>query len=453
MGMFLSFLGGAAKQLTTDIEKAEENAREDAKLGFSALYKRYEENAKANRELTNKMAEDEQWIKTNYSNATPEQVAALVGNPVALEALKKTDDPYKIDLNNYIKIAQGNESPDVAAKRIQALPALVGKVKESMTDKMGATQRQSPLGGLIKDFGETSYESTMGKLAKSQGMSMADLQATSRVARPTTGAKFDMAAIDKPKDLAEVKKQVELDLYNANQSGDQQAVNKALEKVASITTVETTMNTKNKSEAEIQTQMINDIQKKQAEGDKQGVAIATSLLKQRQQLLKAPKEDGKTDADKISQANLIQTATRTRATTIEQVLPPGQLITSTDAQGNVTMTLRDLTQGDRFRQGDAIASNAIIKEMTKPDGTPRSEMHKNAMMSVGIRFDNEGKAIRPAIPELPVKGAKSGATSRGTLLPSQPAPAAPTAAPTVAPSTPSTSKPILKYNIQTGKWE
>jgi hypothetical protein len=39
MGMVLSFLGGAAKQLTTDIEQAEQNAREDAKLGISVMKK------------------------------------------------------------------------------------------------------------------------------------------------------------------------------------------------------------------------------------------------------------------------------------------------------------------------------------------------------------------------------------------------------------------------------
>lgn len=217
MAMFLSFLGGAARQLTTDIEKAEENAREDAKLGFSALYKRYEENSKANRELTSKMAEDEQWIKTNYESATPEQIAALVGNPVALEALKKTDDPYKIDLNNYIKIAQGNESPAVQAERIQALPSFVGKIKESMSSKMAPTEGKSPIGSLIKDFGDTSFESTTNRLAKSQGLSMADLQATSRMARPTTAAKFDMAATEQFKSVEDIAKAAQLDRFQAEQ--------------------------------------------------------------------------------------------------------------------------------------------------------------------------------------------------------------------------------------------
>ncbi len=217
MSMFLSFLGGGARQLTADIEKSEENAREDAKLGFSALTKRYEENSKANRELTSKMNEDALWVKTTYENATPDQINALVSNPVALEALKKTNDPYKIDLNNYIKIAQGNESPAVAAERIQALPSVVGQVADNMKEKMQPTEGRSPLGGIIKDFGQTSYDTTMERMAKSQGMSLADLQATSRVQRPTTNAKFNMAATEQPKDVEDIMKTSQLERFQAEQ--------------------------------------------------------------------------------------------------------------------------------------------------------------------------------------------------------------------------------------------
>jgi hypothetical protein len=97
------------------------------------------------------------------------------------------------------------------------------------------------------------------------------------------------------------------------------------------------------------------------------------------------------------------------------------------------MTLRDLSQGELFRKGDAIAANAIIKEMTKPDGTPRSEMHKNAMMSAGIRFDDAGKAIKPVVPEIVGKGgtptptpaaAPTATPARGVPAPAAPAPAA-----------------------------
>jgi hypothetical protein len=229
-----------------------------------------------------------------------------------------------------------------------------------------------------------------------------------------------MGLLQEPKRFNELKDQAQVDLLNAEESNDPKAVNSASERLARINTVEEISKVEKKTESQIQSDLVTEIQQKQAAGDKQGAATATTLLRQRQALSKAP-GDGK--KDDITQSNLIQVATRTRATTIEQQLPPGQLITNTDAQGNVTMTLRDLSQGDLFRRGDAIAANAIIKEMTKPDGTPRSEMHKNAMMSAGIRFDDAGKAIKPIVPELPAKGTLPppaavptvGATTRPTV--------------------------------------
>jgi hypothetical protein len=265
-------------------------------------------------------------------------------------------------------------------------------------------------------------ETDMEKYARGMGMTLEQLRSSEKVTRPAGSATFDMGVLQEPKEFKELKDQAQVDLLNAKESNDPKAVNSASEKLARINTIEEIGKVEKKTESQIQSDLVTEIQQKQTAGDKQGAATATTLLRQRQALMKSS-ADGKTDADKISQSNLIQVATRTRATTIEQQLPPGQLITNTDAQGNVTMTLRDLSQGDLFRRGDAIAANAIIKEMTKPDGTPRSEMHKNAMMSAGIRFDDTGKAIRPIVPELPTKGTPTppaaapnvGATTRPTV--------------------------------------
>lgn len=261
-----------------------------------------------------------------------------------------------------------------------------------------------------------------------------------------------MGAFHKKPEFKDVKDKAQMDMLQAQQSGDPTKIAAATENIGRIVAIEEISKTTNKTEAQIQSDLITEIQDKQAKGDKKGAALAQTLLRQRQILAKTPGAEGKTDADKISQANLIQVATRTRATTIEQSLPPGTFITSTDTQGNVTMTLRDLSQGDLFRRGDAIAANAIIKEMTKPDGSPRSEMHKNAMMSAGIRFDESGKAIKPAVPELPVKG--------GTPKP-PPAAATPAAAaapiPRGATTRPATTQPttsaVPKWNPATNSWE
>jgi hypothetical protein len=445
----LSFFGGAAKQFVTSAEQAEEDAKQMAKASFNGLYKRYEENAEANRELTNKMNVEKQYIETMWKNATPEQVNELLANPVALEAIKKTKNPSSVDLNNYIRVIKGNESKALGAERAAILPEIVEKVKASLEP---AEATGSPIGALFRGIGKKRMETDMEKYARGMGMTLEQLRSSEKIARPTGSATFDMGVLQEPKGFKELKDQAQVELLNAKESNDPKAVNVASERLARINTIEEIGKVEKKTESQIQSDLVTEIQQKQAAGDKQGAATATTLLRQRQALMKAPGSEGKTDADKISQSNLIQVATRTRATTIEQQLPPGQLITNTDAQGNVTMTLRDLSQGDLFRRGDAIAANAIIKEMTKPDGTPRSEMHKNAMMSAGIRFDDAGKAIKPVVPEIVGRG--------GTPTPTPAAAPAPIAtprggtAPVAKPAAPPVAaKPALKWNPNTNSWE
>jgi len=446
MSKLLAFLGGAAEGVSSEIEKAEKSAKEEAMLRVKKLSESYEETRKANRELTNELKAEKDWITATYSNATPEQVAYLQSSPAALQALKKMKDPTKISLNDVISIASGNESNAVIADRITAMPEVANKVATAVKN-----QYRSGLGGFIDRIGEGAGETAERRFARAMGSDIETLQNTKKLERPTQAGTFDMAKTIAPDDFNAIKDKAQVELLAAQESDDPKAINAAAEKVARITAIESIGKVEKKTDAQIQSDLVTEIQQKQKAGDKQGAATATALLRQRQALMKAPKDEGKTDADKISQANLIQVATRTRATTIEQQLPPGQLITTTDAQGNVTMSLRDLSQGDLFRRGDAIASNAIIKEMTKPDGTPRSEMHKNAMMSAGIRFDDAGKAVKPVVPELPVKGGKPSAPAAApapTVAPrGGPTPTAKPAAPTVV------AKPALKWNPATNSWE
>jgi hypothetical protein len=430
--MLLSFLGGAAQGITSEIDKAEKSAKEEAMLRVKNMYATYEKVKEDNLSLTNSLKAEADWIKTYYPSATPEQVLFLQGSPAVLQGLKKMDDPTKIDLSTAINIsATGNKANSSIIKDVQAFPDVADKVTSAVKAASTTTAYRSGLGGVFDRIGEGAGNTAANRYARMLGTDVQTMQALKPLQRPTQEGTFDATVLRKPEAFKDIKDQAQVELLNAQESNDPKAINAASEKIARITTNESLGKVEKKTDAQIQSDLVTEIQQKQAANDKQGAATATALLRQRQALMKAP-GDGKTDADKITQANLIQVATRTRATTIEQSLPPGQLITTTDAQGNVTMTLRDLSQGDLFRKGDAIAANAIIKEMTKPDGLPRSEAHKNAMMSAGIRFDESGKAIRPVVPELPAKGGK-------TTPPPPPPP--PAAAPTAAPAARSTTLP------------
>jgi hypothetical protein len=197
---FLSFVGGAAKQFVTSAEQAEEDAKQMAKSSFNGLYKRYEENAEANRELTNKMRAEKQYIETVWQNATPEQVNELLANPVALEAIKKTKNPSSVDLNNYIRVIKGNESKAAGAERAAALPEIIEKVKASLEPAEAAG---SPIGALFRGIGKQRMETDMEKYARGMGMTVEQLRSSEKATRPAGSATFDMGVLQEAPDSVE----------------------------------------------------------------------------------------------------------------------------------------------------------------------------------------------------------------------------------------------------------
>ena len=58
--------------------------------------------------------------------------------------------------------------------------------------------------------------------------------------------------------------------------------------------------------------------------------------------------------------------------------------------------VKDLASSDKAAKGYAAGREVLIKEMTK-DGKPKSEMHKNALLSAGVQFDQDGNAVNPKV--------------------------------------------------------
>ena len=406
---FSSFAAGAAEAVVDTLRKDEEEASKVGVFGVKALKENYDKVMAENRKLESEVSDNIKVLRTFDSNATEAELFAAATNKtymsMAIEAAKANPSTFKV--GDVVKIKENNASNLTAMEMLKTYTELPA-VSESVRRAEGTLDTDTNFFAKIrKGASDRAATRAEEQTAKAMGVSIEQLRAASGFKRPEidTGAEFDLTKFQKSKEFKDIKDNAQVELLKAQESNDPKAINAAAEKVARINTIETMGKVEKKTEAQIQSDLITEIQEKQRAGDKQGAATAQALLRQRQILAKAP-GDGKKDDD-ITQSNLIQVATRTRATAIDKELPPGQLITTTDAQGNVTMTLRDLSQGALFRRGDAIAANAIIKEMTKPDGTPRSEKHKNAMMSAGIMFDDAGKAIRPVVPESPTKGGKT----------------------------------------------
>ena len=453
MGFRLSsFIGGMAKGFSDQIEKQEELNTKQIQDNIKSMYIGYAEQKKEVAKRKDELRGVYDFFKgVKFSDGTldNEQMIGLLSNPALAKTVQKKieENPEYVNQvsKNFVK-ATANAPKDVdPATWIDT----VFSTARATSDQVKSTFADSTEGSLIQRLSSTNKMAEAKKTASSLGVSLEDLLGSRTSASKTieSMAQVDVGSFHKKPEFKDVKDKAQLDVLDAQQSGDVTKISSATENLGRIIAIEEISKTSNKTEAQIQSDLISEIQDKQAKGDKKGATLAQTLLRQRQILAKAPGAEGKTDADKISQANLIQVATRTRATTIEQSLPPGTFITSTDAQGNVTMTLRDLSQGDLFRRGDAIAANAIIKEMSKPDGSPRSEMHKNAMMSAGIRFDDAGKPVKPVVPDLPVKGGTPKPSAAAPAVRGGPTPTAP------RPAAQPTTSAVPKWNPATNSWE
>lgn len=217
MSLLLSFLGGAAEGVSTEIEKAEKSAKEDALLRVKGLAENYKETMKANRELQNSMNAEKDWIKSTYTDATPEQVAFLLGSPASLEALKKMKDPTKVSLNDVIAISTNNESNAVAAQRITALPEVADVVGSKI--KQAMPQYRSGLGGVFDRIGESAGDTAAKQYARATGVDLETLQSTKRLERPTQAGTFNMAAVkaEVPDSMADIVKAAEVKRFQAGQ--------------------------------------------------------------------------------------------------------------------------------------------------------------------------------------------------------------------------------------------
>jgi len=195
---------------------------------------------------------------------------------------------------------------------------------------------------------------------------------------------------------------------------------------------------KDKTEPQIQSELITKITEARNKKDTALQASLTAELRQRQTLAKLPGEG----QEKITQSNLIVIASKAVTAAVGDALPPGSFVITQNQDGSTTLAPKATTSAKLYKDAIETGRKAVIKEMTDPKtGLPLSEMHRNALISIGVGFDQNG---RPT----------STPSTTGTPAPAPAASTTPAAAPAptanLAPPTP--ARPLV-WNRQTGKWE
>ena len=402
MSLFLSFLGGAAEQFTESLKESEKTAKAEAALRTKALYEGYAEVVKNNRKLESDLRADVDFVKSFKPDATEDQISAIVFNRPVMEAVKKhfKDNPEAakdFDITTFTGLTNQNASPFTAAQRIESYLKLPKATKEVDTVADGT--------GFFDRVAGKQRKSAETQMAAALGVSMEEMRGARGFVptAPDLGAKFDMGLLNKPKELKQVKDKVELAMNDAMETGDEAKIDKASKDLARIVAIEEKSKTEKKTEAQIQSDMITQIQ---SETDPNKAKLLTQQLRQRQFLAKTLGE-GKGKGDEVTTNNLISTATKQRDSILTQMLPPGSFVTVVDPRtGESSTQIKDLASEAQYRKGVETAHKAIIRDSTGPNGLPLSEGHKVAMRAVGINFDDTGRPYPTlAAPAVVRKGA------------------------------------------------
>jgi hypothetical protein len=200
---------------------------------------------------------------------------------------------------------------------------------------------------------------------------------------------------DKP-DFKKIESDAQVAMLTARQTGTEDEQAKAAANLGHITFIKDFGEKKDKTQNIIEAEYANKVIKLEKEGKPKEAAEMEAELKRWKKLVATPLPAAKTDADKISQANLIVAASRTMESTLKNFLPPGSFITTANPDGTTNIEVKDLASSDKAAKGYVAGREVLIKEMTT-NGKPRSEMHKNALLSAGVQFDKDGNAVNPKV--------------------------------------------------------
>jgi hypothetical protein len=268
----------------------------------------------------------------------------------------------------------------------------------------------------------------------------------------SASVEVDYAKLKEKPDFKKIESDAQVAMYRAKQEGTEDEQAKAAANLGYITFIKEYGEKKDKTQNIIEAEYANKVIKLQKEGKPKEAAEMEAELKRWQKLVANPPAAVKTDADKISQANLIVTASKAMEATFKSYLPQGAFTTKENLDGTVSLQVASFVKPEQEALALTAGRSVLIKEMTK-DGKPKSEMHKNALISSGVQFDQNGNAVNPKV-QYGGGGAPAAAPDANSPR-LGPRPASAPAAPAMPPrfATPQSVVPLARYDPDTGTWK
>lgn len=441
---FGSFAGGFAKGLSEQITKKEEDQAAVTAASVANMYHNVQEKKKEidkqKETYRSTVSELGSFVFKDGAKFNDQQLITLATNPeMAKDIVKRLrDDPeLSTRLTPEFFKAAANVPANVKASDYMDQLFQVKAAATDQTKELFNTVAKG--GGLVDQLVAGSGYSAAQKAAAKYGMSLEQLigyQDINLKRPPNMMGEMDYSQLAKTKTFEQIESDAQIKALNAKTPDEQQAAANTLAKIK-ITKQATDLGHKT-TEEDIRSDLVNQAQ--DPKKSPQERAIAAALVQQRVKLMANPKESNE---DKVTQANLITVASRGFASTLES-LAPGKFVTSTDLQGNISIVPKTIAD-TQMKMAYAQSRNAIINEFTGADGKPKSVTSRNALVSIGVTFDQDGRAVK-ATPENVLMSAIPTPVAGTTPSPVRGGPSAPK--PT---TTPTTTAP--RWNPETGRWE
>jgi len=428
MSFLIPLLTGALEGFTEKTKQEDEanaaSIQEKLKASFTTRQERKKE-LETERTAATKVVNSLRGIEFADGPLDNSQLINIATKPKLAESiLKKLDDDpewFKKTNRGFIRQVEGVDPTIDINKHFDSVYRLQKEAAANAETLFAAPENASFLEKRTARKNLMVAKQTAAKL----GVSLEDLMSTYKPAASFVSnmGRVDPSALTKPEDFDKMEKRLKSEFVKAQQSGDPEAIAKADANIGRLVILNEKLRLEKKSEAEIQSDMVTDIQKAKSEGTPAGQSKAKNLealLQQRKVLLQALPT---VTAEKTSQSNWITIANRAVSSRMEELIP-GKFISTVALDGTITMTPKSIGSTE-FQAAMTKAKSEVVNDFTS-NGAPKSEFHKNALISIGVGF-RDGRPVvgGNVLTTADVEAQKAAAAAASAAPAPVPAPTAP----------------------------
>ena len=419
-----SFVGGVAKGASESIEEMEKLNTTQINDSVKSMYHNYQEYRKEVEKKKIEMKEvvdplrsikfadgtlnDQELIGLTTNVPLAKQISKMVlENPERLQTLSKdfikgsAKIPQGMTLNDYID-TYGKTARMSAAQLDQA----AGTKEDGFLNKMIFGDNVKRIRNAASRYGVTAEE-------------LYSVGAAKNAPSLPTLLEVDYAKLQKTPEFKDLKDKALVTLTQAKQDGtdDQQlAASKNLAVVLAMDTLgKNEKKTQQDTELDYSQRILNSTDPKEK-------AKLMRDIRTMQEVWANPSLKKLTEGEKITTGNKLTAYKGIVNATIENYLPPGTFILN--AQGDIEV--KELGQSVKFAKGKTAGREAAIALGTDQNGRPKTTQDQLALASIGVQFDQDGKAYAPKI-DYPSEAAPAAPPSRsgrgGGPMSPQPKPA------------------------------